>query len=102
VRTYPSNLFDLPRWPGGPHICIAANLPAFETVAAAKAITSTCEKDFLKETWTCSVCGMLHADYEEHSPSGSSSGNPREKYVGPSMLAAKALALQPKLEIKRP
>jgi hypothetical protein len=94
------SLFDPPRWPGGPRICVAANLPAFETVAEARDITRTNEGDSLKESWTCTVCGMIHATYKARPPSGATSGSGRvESELGPSMRHAMSLRV---LKLDRP
>ena len=80
---------DPPRWRNGPRICIAANLPAFDTLEAAKAMTRTLEGDSLRESWTCSACGKIHAAYKFRSPAGDSSGNPRPEATQHTYLAAK-------------
>ena len=90
-------LFELPRWKNGPKICVATNLPAFETVADARNLTRTVEGDSLKESWTCSVCGMIHAEYRFRSPAGDSSGNPRSVWPQGSIKKAKALAVVEKI-----
>lgn len=83
MRRYLENLFEKPRWRGGPHICLAANLPAFETVRDAGRVAGSSEVSHIQETWKCSICGMIHADYID--------ANRREHYEGPAMLAAKRL-----------
>lgn len=97
-REHPENLFEKPRWPGGPHLCLATNLPAFETVESAKALTRTVDGDSLKSSWTCSVCGMIHAEYTIRSPAGSSSGAGRVPCYQASTENAKKLAVQPGIE----
>lgn len=91
MTTYPPTQFDPPRWPGGPFICIAANLPSFETVAAAKKVSVTMAGDNLAATWTCQACGLLHAEYHD--------ANRKEHWTGPGMLAARRFKV---LEIERP
>lgn len=98
MKEYLENLFEKPRWPDGPHICHATNLPAFETVEQAKAITRTCDGDALKETWTCSVCGLLHADYRIRPPAGNTSGSGRVPWPSQAIARAKKLAVQPRIE----
>jgi hypothetical protein len=51
---------DKPRWPGAPMVCLAANLPAFETRKAAMAyMEKYCPRMpvALKE---CDACGCFH------------------------------------------
>ena len=72
-----AELFDPPRWPGGPFICIAANLPSFETAAAARNMNRTLEGDSVDETWECKACGMTHAGHKYRPPSGATSGSGR-------------------------
>ncbi len=86
-----SELFEPARWTNGPKICLAVNLPAFDTVEQAKALTRTMEGDSLRESWTCSVCGMIHASYKFRSPAGESSGNPRPEWPQKGIMFAKTL-----------
>lgn len=70
-------------------ICVAANLPAFESVKAAADLTRTMEGDSLKETWTCKACGMIHAGYKFRAPSGVTSGSGRKEAPQLTYLSAK-------------
>jgi hypothetical protein len=50
-----------PRWPGGPPICDKANLPAFDSRAAAEAFHEghTCTR--IAAIWRCRFgCGLWH------------------------------------------
>ena len=93
MSTYDPAIFDPPRWASGPPICIATNLPAFETAAAADAITRTVEGGRLKETWECSACHMLHASY-----SGKGSVNRNTKDSTRATDAAKLLRVPQEIE----
>lgn len=74
-----TSLFEeKPRWAGGPAICLAENLPAFDTQAELE--------EFLKRNgpsckvhriWQCAVCGCWHAETSAPDPTGSSSGTGR-------------------------
>lgn len=54
-----SELFDPPRWPGGPHICVEENLPAFKTPEELKVFTGSIRVDTNLE-WVCKACGEHH------------------------------------------
>jgi hypothetical protein len=71
-------LFDAPNWPGGPEICRAENLPAFETMEALnKFIARYCPSVKQVNKWQCDSCGMLHLYTVAASPGGDSSGQGR-------------------------
>ncbi len=70
--------FDPPRWPNGPRICPAANLPAFDSDADAAAFrASNCPGHTVVAQWTCNVCGKIHFWGVGGDPSGASSGTTR-------------------------
>ena len=54
-----SKFLDPPRWPGGPQICIVANLPAFETESAGIAFNNKSHLPVLAR-WQCKACGGWH------------------------------------------
>lgn len=72
-----------PRWPGGPKICPAANLPAFETMAGWRAFHAkngpSCK--VIRE-WICDHCGHWHAETTAPDPTGGSSGQGRSSKGG--------------------
>lgn len=74
---WPANLFEPPRWKGGPYHCRAAKLPAFETRDALNAFlkenSPTCK---VVNVWQCETCKMWHA-YTLADCTGSSSGSGR-------------------------
>lgn len=51
---------DPPRWPGGPQICIVANLPAFETEAQAIKFNSSDHPLPVLARWQCKACEGWH------------------------------------------
>jgi len=55
-----SKLLDPPRWPGGPKICIVANLPAFETEADAMQFNGGEHPLPVLARWQCQSCGGWH------------------------------------------
>lgn len=63
------------RWPGGPEICPAVNLPAFKDV---KSCTDFVARSPVIEIWKCKACGHWHAWTRAHAPAGESSGGARE------------------------
>jgi len=69
---------DKPRWPGGPLICIVANLPAFPTKAAYNEFHEAngpgCK---VLRVWLCKACKFFHADTVAPNPCGDSSGTGR-------------------------
>jgi hypothetical protein len=65
-----------PRWPGGPIICNATNLPAFKTKAGMKAFQGSLLSNVVEE-WECEHCGCFHYKAKPRGPAGSSSGNER-------------------------
>lgn len=75
---FPTALFELPRWQNGPHICRAANLPAFETRgeldAFLKKYAPSCK---VIDAFQCEVCKMFHARTLAPDPAGGSSGTGR-------------------------
>lgn len=64
-----------PRWPGGPPICPAANLPAFEDERERGRHEQPGSKVLLK--FRCIACGRLHYWVSGHDPAGHSSGSTR-------------------------
>jgi hypothetical protein len=66
------------RWPGGPKICPAENLPAFQTAAGLdgflKANSPSCK---VVSKWQCATCGHWHAYTIAPDPAGGSSGTGR-------------------------
>jgi len=52
--------FEEPRWPGGPKICIAVNLPAFGTVKEAKDFNEKNGHFPILTSWKCGRCGCYH------------------------------------------
>lgn len=67
---------EAPRWPGGPKICVASNLPAFESRKAMKAFQFDNLSNVTRE-WECDDCGCFHYEAKARAPAGSSSGNER-------------------------
>lgn len=54
---------DPPRWPGGPEICVATNLPAFETEKVLKGwMELNAPECKIERTGKCGECGMWHAE----------------------------------------
>lgn len=73
-----SELFDPPRWPGGPHICIKENLPAFATKELLfKELERFSPGVHIDRIGKCSVCGEWHAATTAREPGGNSSGSGR-------------------------
>lgn len=66
---------DPPRWPGGPRMCPAANLPAFEDERERGRHETPGSKVLLK--FRCRGCGLLHYYAGGHDPAGHSSGSTR-------------------------
>lgn len=73
---------DHPRWPGGPPLCPAANLPAFATADQAKQWHDApkrgnplYESNPMTKLWQCEECGQWHFTTHPRPPSGSSSGS---------------------------
>lgn len=62
------------RWPDGPLICSATNLPAFSSKAELNAF---CRSPMV-EIWECKECGQWHGWTHAHAPAGESSGGARE------------------------
>lgn len=72
--------FEPARWKGGPLICKAENLPAFETPSDLLAFhASDCPSCNIVEQWQCKACGWWHFDAMAPDPAGSSSGTGRSK-----------------------
>lgn len=66
--------FASPRWPGGPPICITANLCAFEgKAAAAKFRDANCPGFVVLAEWQCKACGYIH--YWVGAPGDSNGGS---------------------------
>lgn len=72
-----TDLFDPPRWPGGPKICKAENLPAFQTVKEMAAFHDSLPGVKTLTVKLCPVCDCYHAYTKPRSPSGDSSGSSR-------------------------
>lgn len=71
-------VFDPPRWPGGPMICAAVNLPAFLTRSELDSFRETnCPGSTIIKVWQCNVCDSWHYWASGHDPAGSSSGTTR-------------------------
>lgn len=69
-----------PRWPGGPPICSATNLPAFtDYAAAAKFRDANCPGAHFKRQWSCEDCGMVHYEATDRGSAGTTSGTERSK-----------------------
>lgn len=56
-------LFDPPRWPGGPHICRYENLPAFASLKSLNDFHDGCKSAVITEKWKCPVCHEYHAKF---------------------------------------
>jgi hypothetical protein len=50
-----------PRWPNGPQICAASNLPSFPTEKAAKDSIDHFHLVMLSALWECRCCDGWHA-----------------------------------------
>jgi len=81
---------DAPRWPGGPAICKATNLPAFETVKDAKAFVDMFPGYIVESFLECEACGGIHVHGHDRGPSGGSSGTSTRHITG--RLSAQAQA----------
>lgn len=69
------NTLEPPRWPGGPPICPAANLPAFPDEAASLRFHETNSPGSrVYRRWQCRQCGRWHYLALPCSPAGDSSG----------------------------
>jgi len=68
-----------PRFKGCPEICEHANLPMFETPAAAAAF---CMNPIMIK-WYCNHCYQWHAWPKTPAPSGGSSNTSREQEIPP-------------------
>lgn len=79
VREPEQPLFEVkPRWKGAPKICIAANLPAFETEKEMATFHETnCPGGTLIKKWRCLVCNHIHVWQVCSDPAGASSGTTR-------------------------
>lgn len=75
-----TELFEPPRWSGGPKLCVAENLPAFETKQAMEEyIANQCPSCHILDKWKCEACGMWHMDGTAPDPAGASSGTGRHR-----------------------
>lgn len=71
-------MFDNARWPNGPKICIATNLPAFETPEALESFRETnAPGGQIIARWQCTACGLWHYWGSGHDPAGGSSATTR-------------------------
>jgi hypothetical protein len=67
-----------PRWPNGPKICAAENLPAFETAKDLAAfLAKNAPSCKVVKKWQCQACGHFHAYTVAPDPAGGSSGTGR-------------------------
>lgn len=64
------------RWPGGPQICPAANLPAFREWQDAQAFLDRTTSTAVLQ-WRCQQCGCWHFWTKPHAPAGESCGTAR-------------------------
>jgi hypothetical protein len=89
-------VLDPPRWPGGPSICPAENLPALESLAALKVFHETNSPScIVLRQWQCPHCQSWHAETMPPDPAGQSSGSGRSsKFAGDRELRAERLAKQ--------
>ena len=60
VEVADGKAFEEPRWPGGPKICVAVNLPAFGTVKEAKDFNEKNGHFPILTSWKCNRCGCYH------------------------------------------
>src|ERR1041385_2925216 len=76
-------LLDPPRWRNGPPICIAVNLPAFETPKALSAfLEANSPHATIIHQWQCRECGQYHVWAYASPPAGASSGTTRiQKHI---------------------
>lgn len=66
------------RWLGGPTICQASNLPAFDSPkAAADFRDANCPGGTVVAQWTCTACGKTHFWGAGFDPAGATSGTTR-------------------------
>ncbi len=73
-----NDLFEPARWPGGPVICIGANLPAFASPGEANAFHETHAPGTHNEKpWLCEFCQHWHYASFARGPSGESNGSSR-------------------------
>ena len=56
-----NQLFDLPRWKDGPHICCYENLPAFPTLKTLNDFHEDCKSVTVTAKWKCPVCNEWHS-----------------------------------------
>lgn len=71
-------LFEPPRWPGGPLICVAVNLPAFPTKEEALAFhEKNGPGNRITRIGQCETCKYWHYLVKPRPPSGDSSGSSR-------------------------
>lgn len=70
---------DPPRWKGGPKICPAVNLPAFDSPQAiADFIAKNCPGATLTDQYQCIRCDKWHFEATMRPPSGATSGTGRK------------------------
>jgi hypothetical protein len=64
-----NTLFESPRWPGGPQICVAVNLPALPSRAALeKFLKQNGPSCSVKHIGKCEACGQWHAENQCAGP----------------------------------
>lgn len=71
-------VFEAPRWPGGPRICSASNLPAFDSEAACLVFhEANAPGTHTGKPYQCARCGLWHYESTARGPAGESSGQSR-------------------------
>lgn len=75
-------ILDPPRWPGGPEICEAENLPAFPDLAAAHAFHRARNRsgsvvNMRGDPWLCGHCGRWHYQSDHAGSHGYADGSGR-------------------------
>ena len=93
-----SELFETPRWPGGPHLCEYENLPAFPTPADIKDFNEGSDAVHELARWQCPICQEWHFTCEMRAPAGATSGRGRHHQPTPLPRLLKELlpVLKPK------
>lgn len=81
ISARPSAFEPKPRFRDAPPLCIAANLPSFESIDQANAWWRSWSGEppqRVKRVWRCEHCLGVHVWTRARGPSGSSSGTERE------------------------
>jgi hypothetical protein len=56
-----TEIFDPPRWPGGPHICVYENLPALPSCKELNQfLDANAPGIIILAQWKCKRCGEWH------------------------------------------